>query len=282
MQQNSHRFRRHCYAAALLVILGVSGAISTPAPVMAGDAKPARLIALSGPPAEELLAFITPFGYAEPVLVAHTSEGWAAVVFSENPDDLPALIDRLLVEDVHGPGCVPEGAIVCCDLTTEIFVLNTERGWLSFGERCKDPTDDEAGVEVIKVPPTLTQELSACCGIDDEYMDQANSERKARMLWNWSLVTPSNGGELSLPPRTMRGSAASRTSSISLAVTAEACSPIILAHDHSPPSPACLPNRPPSCCTPKRSKRCHETRKHWYVKSETTGEWCHRAGCECC
>ena len=290
MRRDPNLLRRHALVWAVMIISGSCGGSKAPSDVAASgdeptsvaatdEAAPAHLVELSGPAAKELATY----GYAEPVLVAYTAEGWAAVVFSENPDEIPALLGKLLVQDVHGPGCVPEGAVACCDEATESFVLNTERGWLRLGQRCEEPPDDpdeERGVDVVRLPQALTQELFACCGIVDEYVDLAYPDGTARMLWNWPPITPSMNGELSLPRPTIQGWAPPRISSIALVVTGEGHSPIILAHDHPPPSPACVNNEPPKC-RKKNNMRCHASREHWYVKSRTTGRWCHRAGCQC-
>jgi hypothetical protein len=290
MRRDPKRLRRHALVWTVMIISGGCSGHDAPADSAAsgdelasveaaGEAAPAHLVELSGPVAEELARY----EYAEPVLVAYTAEGWAAVVFSNDADDIPALLDKLLVQEVHGPGCVPDGAVACCDEETGSFVLNTERGWLRLGQRCEEPPDnpeEEKGVDVVQLPQALTQELFACCGIIDEYVDLAYPDGTSRMLWNWPPVTPSMNGELSLPRSMIQTWGPARTSPIAFVVTPESDSPIVLAHDHPPPSPACVNNEPPQC-RKRNNMRCHASREHWYVKSRTTGRWCQRAGCQC-
>jgi hypothetical protein len=266
MQRDIPLFRQHDLVAALMAISGICGAACMPTPVMAeGDESlPAPLIELPATTADKLAAF----GCALPVLVAHAKQGWAAVV-------LPSLVQSLLLPDVQGPGCVPEGAISCCDEATGAWVLYTEVGWLRMGQRCEEPPHDE-GLDVVPVPQALTQELYEL-GVDDSFMDCADADGRGLVLWN----TPSESGELSLPPRMMQGSAAPLTSSISHVVTAETRAPIILAHRHS--SSSCDDNEPPSC-KEKRNRVCHEDEEHWWAKMAISGNgetWCRREPCNC-
>jgi hypothetical protein len=275
MQRNSLLFRRHDLVAVLMTISGICGGVSAFTPVVAvgNGSTPALLIELSGPTAAKLAAL----GYAEPVLVAYTDNGWAAVVFSEDPDDLQPLVDKLLVPGVPGSDCVPEGPAACCADNGD-FLLNTTRGWLRLGERCKAPTEDDEGVNVEKLPAALAEELRACCRIAYEYMNLANPDGTARLLWDESL---SKKDELPLPLRTMHGAGIPRVFSISLPVAEGPPAKAIPVHGgHPAPSQSCL-NNEPSSCKQRDNKVCHQTQNHWYVKSRTTNQWCFDTPCTC-
>jgi hypothetical protein len=275
MRHHSNSFIQSGLRAALMAISGLGGVVSAPTLVAAAgdEATPARLIELSGATAKELAAF----PHAEPVLVTYTNEGWAAVLFSENPEDIPDLVKRLTVQNLEGPGCVAEGPVSCCNADGAL-VLHTERGWLRVGQRCKKAPHDE-GVPVEQVPQALTQQLRDCCGIVDEYMDLANPDGSGRVLWNWPWVTPSESGELSLRPRVWTASEDPHTSS--LVIPAETPTQIILAHGHS--SSSCDAAEPDSCGEETSNRVCHEDERHWWVRMRTSPSprWCRREPCRC-
>lgn len=277
MQQSSSLFRRHGLVAALVVIL----AASAPTPVAAQDDKaaPALVIELSDWPAAELATF----GYAEPVLVTYTEAGWAAVVFTENPNDFPELLKDLFVADV--PGCIPEGANVCCDENSDTYVINTAQGWMRLGERCEPDlpldydyeNDDEPGVDLAIISDNLATALRDCCDIIDTFVDLANPDGTARMLINPLSFAESQKSEHSpsmlAPPRPIPAG---------FTVRPQPRSPVILAHDHRPPRFPCV-FEAPDACRKQRKKVCHKDLEHLYRKIKVFGVpmWCHRAGCSC-
>jgi hypothetical protein len=286
MRRDSKLLHQHALVTAVMIIFGSCGADGAMAQdATAGDEPaPAQLVTLCGGDlASDLAAFNPRQGY--PVLVAYAIDRWLAVMFTGNPAECPFLLETLLVTDI--PGCVREGATMCCDQATETMALSvtyeSQPRWVRLPELCREPSDDELGVEVVTVPQGLTQKLFDRLRISDEYMDLADSQGRARMLWNSPPITPLNSGELSLPPPMMQGSGSSGASPISFVVTAGARSPIILAHDHPPPSPPCVSSVSNVCANNTRDKRCHPSREHWFRRIYQDGQekWCQRAGCTC-
>jgi hypothetical protein len=267
MQPDSHGLRPTRHLAGLFVSLAISSAVASLGGAVAANepAKGAPLLELSGPTAEAVSAL----EYAKPVLVAYAQQGWIAVVFDPDPKRIPDLLRELLVEEVAG--CVRDGAITCCNEATNEFVFNTERGWIRLGEFCEDPDEDEY-VDVVRLDRKLTEALFDCCGIVDEYVDLANPDGSARMLWNWPPISELKRGELVPASLLIRVSEPSR-----------ATPPIVLAHDHPPPSPACVDDMRDVCDNNKRKKRCDPDSEHWFKKRERDGveQWCARSGCRC-
>jgi hypothetical protein len=273
--QRSNLLRRHALLTAVMIIFGsAADGVPVKGDEMGDEMAPAQLVTLCG---GELASELAAFKPRLPVLVAYAGNHWRAVMFAKNPAECPLLLETLLVADV--PGCVGEGAIMCCDSMTQTMVLHvTYQGqplWVRLGEICKEPPDHELGVKVVAVPPALTKKLFDEVGITDEYMDLPDSEGRARMLWN----SPPISGELSLPP-VIQTSGPFGPSSISPVVTAEARSPILLAH-HSPNG--CVGDVDDECENNYDLKRCHPTQKHWFRLTPRPGGlvWSRRIGCRC-
>jgi hypothetical protein len=266
MERNASLSRRHHPVAGLITISFICGVACLPIPLMAqgGESAAAPVIELSDTIAKELAAL----GCAGPI-VALTREGWGIGI---------APGQKLILPDVQGPGCVPEGAVSCCDEASGTWAINIKEGWLSVRQRCEEPPHDE-GVQVVKVPQSLTSQLHDL-GFIDQQIDCADSKGEGLVLWNWPYVTPSTTGGLLLPPRMMQGSVASHISPISHVVAAETRAPIVLAHGHS--SSSCDGNEPDSC-KQKKNKVCHEDEEHWWRKMAIgDGEtWCRREPCSC-
>jgi hypothetical protein len=265
MRRNSKLLSQRALVVAVLITSSTCGAVSAPAQ----DA-PAEVTTISGEEASKLAAL----GYVVPVLVGRTGEKAAAYVFAENPTDLPALLESLLVPDI--PGCVPEGAEACCDAATETFAIYTNRGaWLRLGEHCElshpstpDEPSDQPIAETVEVEPALWQKLFDTYGIRYDIVTFANSKGEPRVL----RPASSESGDSGLLPPMLQRSAF------------DGSSPIILAHGHNPQG--CVGSRPPSCCNTNH-KRCHSNRRHWWVQVESLAgpgsEWCELAdACRCC
>jgi hypothetical protein len=195
-----------------------------------------------------------------------------AVMFAANPDDIPRLLEELLVADI--PGCVAVGAVSCCHPAKGVFMLNTEAGWAPLGDDCVlfHPSSPDNGsyqqsVEFVELGPDLSEELSACCGIVFRLMTLAKPNGEPRVL----VKTTSQSGDMSLPPSIIQRSALPKSPAI------------ILARGHAPRD--CTTTRPPSCCNTTH-KRCHSNRRHWWVRQEVVAGpdlWCEQAdGCSCC
>jgi hypothetical protein len=262
--------------SAVMIIFGSCSAPVEPEEVASGG-QPAQVMLLAGDPARQLAAYNPPPGH--PVLVAGTdgNKGGIAFVFDESMEEAERLLEGLVAPgDV--PDCVREGPVVCCDPTTETFVLNTVRGWLRLGERCKALPPEEGNTDDDPEKPavdfdTVSSELArplAERGVGHEFMTLPKANGEPRVLEAPSLAnTPSQSGGLWLPPVMQR-------------LAPGANSPIILAGHAG--GTAC----PNNCCDTinycKKSDtglRCRTARKHWYQWSSAKQQWCETSSCSC-
>jgi hypothetical protein len=285
MERASSLLCRHTVVAAVMIIFGSCSAPTEPAEVASGDqpaqvaasgGQPAQVMVLAGDLARQLAAYNPPTGH--PVLVAGTEGNKEGIVFvfDESMEEAEHLLERLIVPgDV--PDCVREGPVVCCDPTTETFVVNTARGWIRLGERCKalppeeGNTDDDPerpAVDFEEVSPELWNAL-ANRGVGHPFMTLPKADGEPRVLEAPSLANaPPQSGELS-PPLMQR-------------LAPGANLPIILAGHAG--GTAC----PNNCCDTiafcKKSDtglRCGTARKHWYQWKSAQQQWCETSSCTC-
>jgi hypothetical protein len=278
MKRASNLLCRHTVVAAVMIIFGSCSASIEPAQVAASADAPAQVILIAGDLASQLAAYNPPPG--RPVLVAGTdgNKGGIAFVFDESMDEAERLLEGLVIRgDVAD--CVREGPVACCDPTTETVVLNTERGWLRLGERCKalppeegntDDDPEKPAVDFIEVSPELASALAER-GVGHPFMTLPKANGEPRVLEAPSLAkAPSQSGELWLPPPVMQRS------------EPRASSPIILAgHAGGTPCPGGCCDSISYCKKSDTGLRCRTARKHWYSWSSAKQKWCEITACTC-